>query len=455
MVVGAIEVAPARSGPRGVFYGWVVVAAAFTVLFVGYGIQFSFGVMIPAITEDLGWSRARLTLPYTVYVFLYSSLSSVSGMATDRFGPRRVVAVGGVLLGLGWASFGLATASWHVYLGLGVVGALGMSASWVPCNATVVRWFVRRRGTAVGVASAGGSAGNLVVPPLVGMAIAAIGWRPTLYLLGAGATIGLLGASRFFVRDPETLGLVPDGDPAPPPSAATDTAPSGPAYTLAEARRLPVFWVVYGIFTLTWLVVFVPFVHLAAFGGDLGLSDRSAALVLSSIGLGGMSGRLLAGAISDRIGRKPSLVLMLSLQILSFVAMAAAAAGWQLYPAALVFGFGYGGAVSLFPALVGDVFGRLHAGAIVGTLFAASGSLGAVGPFAAAYLFDVTGSYRIAFVISACSNLGALALVALLRTPNAEVAPRGGAGGDGSDRAAPGAGGSLSGLAIGSPDGAS
>ena len=151
--VGATAARPVTSAaPTTRFYGWRVVAAAFTVLFVAYGLQFSFGVFVNEITDDTGWSRADILLPYAVYVALYSWLSSVSGWATDRYGPRRVVAIGAVILGIGWAGFGLAHALWQVYLTLGVVAAVGMSATWVPCNATVVRWFVRRRGTAVGVA---------------------------------------------------------------------------------------------------------------------------------------------------------------------------------------------------------------------------------------------------------------------------------------------------------------
>lgn len=405
-----MQSAPARR----VFFGWVVVAAAFSVLFVAYGIQFSFGVLVKAITDDLGWSRSRLILPYAVYVFVYSALSSVAGLATDRFGPRRVVLAGGLMLGLGWASFGAARELWQVYLTLGLVGGIGMSAAWVPCNATVVRWFVRRRGLAVGIASSGGSAGNLFAPPLVALLVEAVGWRSALAVLGAVAGTALVIASRFFVRDPEQMGLRPDGDAVP----AGDVAPpTGPALTLGEARRTGSFWVVFGIFAATWLVVFVPFVHAVPLARDLGAGSVVASLVLSAIGVGGVVGRLGVGPVSDRIGRRQALGAMLGLQIASYVLFALAGSPGWLFPAAVLFGFSYGGAVTCFPALVGDVFGRAHAGSIVGTLFAASGSLGAFGPFLAAWLYDSTSSYRVAFLVSAACNVVALALVGILRRP--------------------------------------
>jgi MFS family permease len=407
---------PTTAGGGGVFFGWRVVAAAFTVLMVGYGLQFSFGVFVTEITKDLGWSRSELVLPYAVYVALYSALSSVSGWATDRFGPARVVAIGAVVLGLGWTGFGLSHSLWQVYLSLGLVAAIGMSAVWVPCNATVVRWFVRRRGLAVGIASAGGSVGNLLAPPIAAALVGLIGWRATLPAMAAVGTLVLLGCSRYLVRDPERLGLHPDGaDHAPVATAATIA--DADSYTLGAARRTSTFWFLTGVFALTWLAVFVPFAHIVAFAKDLGYSSFTSSLLLSAIGLGGVTGRLTTGSVSDRLGRRPTLALMLVLQVVAFVGFAAAHGLAVLLAAAVVFGFSYGGSVTLFPALVGDQFGRLYAGAIVGTIFASAGSLAALGPYLAAALYDATNSYRLAFVLSGLANLASLLLVARLRPP--------------------------------------
>ncbi len=296
------------------FYGWRVVAAAFTVLFVAYGIQFSFGVFVKQITDDMGWSRAQVVLPYAVYVVVYSGLSSVSGWATDRYGPARVVAVGGVLLALGWGGLGLSHSLWQVYLSLGVVAAIGMSAAWVPCNATVVRWFVRRRGLAVGICSSGGSVGNLVVPPIATAVVGLVGWRSTLPLMAVVGAVLMVGCSRFMIRDPEKIGLHPDGDAQAPVATATSLSDAD-SFTAAEARRTATFWCLFGIFALTWVAVFVPFAHVVAFAKDLDIGALAASTVLSAIGLGGLFGRLSAGPLSDRIGRRATLAVLLSLQV--------------------------------------------------------------------------------------------------------------------------------------------
>lgn len=419
---------PAGAERPRLFQGWVVVGAAFAVLFVAYGLQFSFGVFVKAIHDDVGWTRTQLSVPYALYVFLYSALSGGTGVITDRRGPRIAIAGGGVMLALGYVLFGIAQQLWQIYLVFGVIAACGMSAAWVPCNATVVRWFTRRRGLAVGIASTGGSVGNLVVPPLAATLIEWLGWRQTLVVLGLAAGASLVLLSGLMVRDPERVGLRPDGDPPPDPtalpgavtfpdSATVTVVPAAPAYTVAEARRTGPFWALFGIFALNWLVVFVPFVHGASFVEDLGASTVRAATVISAIGFGGVIGRLSAGVASDRFGRRATLAFMLACQVLAFLGFAAAQSVGVLYPVAALFGRSYGGATTLFPAIVGDLFGRTSAGSIVGTIFATAGSMAAIGPFVAGAMYDATGSYRTAFVLSACCNAAALALVRTLRTP--------------------------------------
>ena len=137
-------------------------AAGFIVLFVVYGLQFSYGEFRLAATEEEGWSQASLTLIFAIYIGTYSALSAVSGWATDRWGPRPTVAVGSCLLAGGYLLMSQASGLGLVVIGLAVVAPVGMSCSWVPVNATAVRWFVRRRGIASAIVTSGGSLGNIV-----------------------------------------------------------------------------------------------------------------------------------------------------------------------------------------------------------------------------------------------------------------------------------------------------
>ncbi|MCS6925722.1 MAG: MFS transporter [Candidatus Binatia bacterium] len=403
-----------------IFYGWVIVGCAFVILCVAYGIQFSFGVFMPAIEADTGWDRARLSLPYSLYVFVYSALGVVAGRWTDRWGPRAVITGGGCLLGLGIVLTSQVRALWQLYLFLGVIAACGMSAAYVPCNATVVRWFIRRRGLALSITSSGASFGNFVFPPLAAALIAAYGWRTAYQLLGVIATVAIALCATCIVRDPERMQLHPDGDApdtAPSPKPSHQPPPPSEGWTLAEARRTSTFWLLNLIFTMTWLVVFFPMIHLVPFALDLGLPQLQAAMTVSVIGVAGFAGRLLMGPLSDRLGRKPALGLCLLLQALAFLGFILSTGLVSLYTAAAVFGFSYGGATTLFPAIVGDYFGRLAVGAIVGFIFSLAGSTAAFGPVLAGYLYHVTGHYDVAFALSAALNGAGLALLLFLRQP--------------------------------------
>jgi len=401
------------------FYGWVVVACAFIVLCVTYGIQFSFGVFMPSISADTGWDRASLSLPYSLYVFIYSALGVVSGRLTDRLGPRFVLTVGGCLLGAGLMLVSRVHVLWHLYVVFGLIAAVGMSAAYVPCNATVVRWFMHKRGLALSITSSGASFGMFIFPPLTTGLIAAYGWRGAYLVLGLLAVTVVTVCATFIVRDPEMMGLLPDGAPADPtePDRPSSGFAAAENWTLSEAKRTRTFWLLNIIFTLTWLVVFMPMVHIVPFAVDLGISHFRAAMTISVIGFAGFAGRLAIGTISDRLGRVATLGVCLMLQSLSFLGFTFSTGLALLYPAAALFGFSYGGVTALFPALIGDFFGRIAVGAIVGFIFALAGSPAAFGPLIAGYIYDTTRSYSAAFELSAGLNLVALFLVFWLKHP--------------------------------------
>lgn len=413
--------APAVIGEesRGVFYGWIVVGCTFAVLGIAYGIQFTFGVFMPAITSDTGWDRGSLSLPYSLYVFLYSALGVVTGRLTDRLGPRIVLTVGGCLLGCGILLMSQVRAVWHIYIFLGLIAASGMSAAYVPCNATVVRWFTQKRGLALSITSSGASFGMFVFPPLTTMLISAYGWRGAYAILGLLAITIICICATFIVRDPEKMGLHPDGQPplVVPSSASPDTLAPDDDWTLATAKRTTAFWLLNVIFTLTWLVVFMPMVHIVPFAVDLGIPQFRAAMTISVIGFAGFAGRLAIGTISDYLGRVPTLGLCFLLQAFAFFGFTFSTGLSLLYPAAAVFGFSYGGVTALFPAIIGDFFGRMAVGAIVGFIFALAGSPAAFGPLIAGYIYTVTHSYNAAFVMSATLNIMALFLLFFLKKP--------------------------------------
>ncbi len=395
------------------FRGWVIVGGAFLVLFFAYGAQYSFGVFFSALLEEFGWSRASLAGAFSLYAALYCVFGFPAGRLTDLWGPRVVIAAGGLLLGTALASMSLVTELWQPYLLYGGVAALGMGTAYVPCNTTVVKWFVQRRGLAVGLASSGGSAGTFALPPLAQLLVTAVGWRTAYVVFGAAIFVVLTLVACVMRRDPESVGLHPDGAPAP---AAAGAAERG--WPLARAWRTRAFWMLGAAFSATWIPVFVPLVHIVPFARDLGYSALTGAWVVSTLGIGAVAGRLVMGGVSDRLGRRATLAIGMALQAVGFLGFLAAARGpLVLFADTFVFGYSYGTVSTLFPAIVGDFFGRGQTGAIVGFLFALAGAMAGWGPLIAGALHDATGSYGIMWVVGAVFNLLGVALLALSRAP--------------------------------------
>jgi len=396
-----------------IFYGWKVVAAAFVVLFTAYGAQYSFGVFFNALLQEFHWSRASLSGVFSLYAFGYSVSGFPAGRLTDAWGPARVIAGGALFLGGALAAMAMVSQLWQPYLFYGVIAALGMGTAYVPCNSTVVRWFARRRGLAVGLASSGGSLGTFVLPPLTQLAVTNLGWRGAYLVLGATVFAVLTATAPLLRRDPESMGLHPDGDAIRPPTVRV----GADGLRLGDAMRTRTFWLLAAVFAATWIPVFIPLVHLVPFARDLGHSPLVAATAVSVLGAGAVLGRLVMGTASDRLGRRTTLGVGMLLQAAAFAAFTVAHELPSLYAAALLFGFAYGTVSTQFPAIVGDFFGRAHAGSIVGSLFALAGCMAAWGPLLAGATYDATGSYRVAFLISAGLNVVAVGLLTACRPP--------------------------------------
>jgi MFS family permease len=387
---------------------------------MAYGTQYSFGVFFSALLDEFGWSRASLSAAFSLYASAYSAFGFVAGRLTDRWGPRTVIALGGGFLGFGLGGMSLVREVWHPFVLYGVVAAIGMSTAYVPCTSTVVRWFVRRRGLAVGIASAGGSLGTFALPPLAQTLVERLGWRGAYVVFGAGVLLALNALALLMRRDPEALGLAPDGERV---ASAPREAAAAPEWTARRALRTRAFWMLFGVFAATWIPVFVPLVHLVRLARELGVDPLSASTLVSALGIAAVAGRLGMGALSDRIGRRPALALAIALQGISFTAFAAATSLPALYAAALGFGFSYGTVSALFPALVGDVFGREQSGTLVGLLFALAASTAGLGPVGAGWVYDRYGSYGPAWWMAAGFNALSLLLLAAARPPASVAVP--------------------------------
>jgi MFS family permease len=397
----------ARTQGSGIFYGWLVVAAGFAVTFVGFGCVYAFTAFVEPLQREFGASRGSVSVVFSLAAFLYFGLGSVSGPLADRVGSRRLALIGMLLVGLGLAAVGAAQSLAQVYAVYGLAVGIGVGLSYVPAMGAVQRWFTRRRALASGLASSGIGAGTLVVPPLAALLVAHLGWRPAYVVLGVTAAIVGAGLALLIENDPRDRGLAPDGDP---PGAAV--APRAGA-TLRDAISSRRFLALYGACLACSFGVFVPFVHLAPYAVDHGVAPSSAVLLVSAIGVGSTIGRFLLGGLADRLGHDRSLIATYLAMALALIIWLVSTTFWPLAIFGFVFGSAYGGWVALLPAVAMDHFGGLNIGGVIGILYTSAGIGTLLGPSAAGFAFDLSGSYRLPILVSIGGNVIAAALMML------------------------------------------
>jgi MFS family permease len=400
------------------FHGWIVVACAFVVMFIGFGVAYSFGAFFPALQKEFSASRGDISLIFSIAGCLYFLLGAASGMLADRVPPRWVIAGGMAVIAIGLVLASRAETLWQLYIFYSLSVGIGVGFSYVPSIGAVQRWFVRRRGMASGLAVSGIGMGTLVGPLAAAALIAASGWRDAYLAMAAlAATIGL--AAALMIDDsPARRGLAPDGEAV---SSATAEAPSAPlsptGATIAEAVRTRTFWALFFGFALTGFGVFIPFVHLANYARDHGLSGEFGVLLIGLVGAGSVAGRFALGGIADRFGRRRSYAGMFAGMAAMLLWWLGSTSAWSLIVFAVVFGTFYGGFVALAPAVITDYFGNRNASGLIGLLYAgvAFGTL--LGPTLAGFAYDFTQSYTLPILASVVFNLLALTLTALLAEP--------------------------------------
>lgn len=416
--------AAARARP---FYGWAVVAGTFVVLFIGFGTAYSFAAFFQALRDEFHGSRADVSLVFGITGFLYFSLGAVSGPLADRFGPRRVVAAGVLLIAAGVLVASRAQALWQVYLTYSLGVGVGVGFAYVPAISAVQRWFVRRRGVASGLAVAGIGVGNLAMPPLAAALIDHTDWRTAYVLLGLLALTLGLAAAALIEHSPQRRGLLPDGAlpfPSSPHPSGTPLPHAGEGLGVradevgvrAALGSRP-FKLLYAAVGACSAGLFIPFVHLAPYARDHGLSGAAGAWLVALIGVGSTVGRFALGGTADRLGRRRSLMVMFAGMGLALLWWTVAVDLWSLALFALLFGVCYGGFVALIPALTADYFGGRSAGGIIGLLYTSVAAGTLAGPWLAGRIYDVRESYLLPIVVGAAANFVALGCMAALVEP--------------------------------------
>ncbi|MBI4286056.1 MAG: MFS transporter [Chloroflexi bacterium] len=400
-----------------IFYGYIIVLAAFGIYGISFGIIASFGVFFKPMLAELGWTRTLTAGAYTMYSLLSGVLTILMGRLTDRFGPRRVIMTFGPFLGLGLLLVSQVHSPWQLYLFQGVVVAIGVSTVIAPVTATIARWFIKRRGLMLSIVTAGGAGlGGLVMSPVAGWLIDSYGWRQAYIIVGLVGLVLVTGLAFLMRRTPGEAGQFPDGIAAPVEFKEVES-PSRDSFSLGEAIRSRQFWAVWTIFFCYGFIRSGVFLHLVANVTDLGFSLAAGAAVLAvTTGVSSVGG-VAVGRLADMAGNK--LALSGSFLIAAVMLLVAI---WAkdlslLYLFAVVFGLGRGGIEVTRFTMASEMFGLGAAGAILGAASFGAAVGSAFGPLLAGKIFDVTASYQFAFLLLAAVGLIGFGLAACLAPP--------------------------------------
>jgi MFS family permease len=403
-----------------IFYGWVIVASCFLLQAVQVAIQYGFSVFFKPMIAEFGWSRTATSGAYSVLMIAAGISAIPLGWLGDKIGPSKVLVGCSFIIGLSLVLTSRITEIWQFYLTYGVLQGLGMGGTYAISTGLTSRWFVKKRGLAMGFVSAGVGVGTLLGPLVSERLITSFGWSTSYLFIGFATWVVMIGASLFLRSDPRAMGLLPYGlDERPSASSPSKETLKRPAretsITMGSALRTRQLWLLIFLFLLFSVCVQLILVHLVNYATDLGIDSFTAASIVSVIGIGSIAGRLFMGSMSDRIGEKNAMIISGLGLVVALILLIFSNQLWMLYTFAILFSISYGAEVTLMPLLAGRIFGLVAVMALTGIISASARIGGSVGSWMGGAVFDSTHSYLIAFIIAAILGFIVLSLAITLK----------------------------------------
>jgi len=401
---------------------WLMLGGAFTAFTVSAGLMHSYAVYLVAFIEEFGWSRAETSVAYSVSQLVAGLSSPFVGALVDRLGPRRLLLLGGGLLVFGIAASAFATALWQIIALYGVVMTIGANCLGLVVFVPLLsRHFVRRRGMAISILQSANGFGRAVSAPLVQLGVSGIGWRLSYLVQALLMALVVLPLAGVFRRADQIAPASTDGTVPEAEAAALPATPARPGWTLTEAMRTPHFWLLFSVYMFTGLGSYFVSLHQLAFAIDIGFDRIYAAWVLGMGALLAVFGTIVTGTMSDYVGREISAILAYGFSIVGVICALLITSPDQhllLWLHSCFFGLTWGARAPTITAKTADLFPGGQLGSILGVITIGSGLGAAIGSWGAGWIFDLSGSYRVAFSLSIAAYLcGVVAFWALRRPP--------------------------------------
>ena len=392
------------------YYGWVVVAVSFFTLFLTMGTRVSFGVYYIAILGEYGWSRADTAGAFSLGMLIHAVFAPITGILIDRFGPRKLFPLGGIILFIGLLAASRISNILHLYLYFGVIMAIGINIiSYSPHMSIIPRWFILRRGLASGLVLSGIGLGTLLLVPFNQLIIDSLGWR-SAFLISSGIIIFILVPvlAIFHRTSPGEIGQYPDGIK---PQESTDSKVTkkndikssriSNLWSFKDAIRTSACWFMILVVLCDGFIMSMLLVHQAVFIVDMGYTKLLAAILVGLVGIISSAGGIMMGFISDRVGSKKGYLmgsLFAFVGIVFLLLIKDASTQWMLYAFAIFYALGNGGKMPMIATITGGFFPGNALGRILSMQSIGFGIGGAMGSYLGGYFFDMQGSYFIPFL---------------------------------------------------------
>jgi MFS family permease len=401
-----------------------LVALAFLHIGVGRGLHGTFGVFFVAMLDAFGWSRAATAGAISLAIIFEGACLPFAGGLIDRIGGRKTLMSGGLILAIGLSLSSTISSIWEFYVWVGIVSAVGIALiGMVPHVAILSREFPQRRGTALGIAWAGGGVGIVLLVPVTSLMITYWGWSSAYIGLAVITALLVIPPVHFFLPARSFTA----GDTTPRDRAPADKPPEqhrGTDWTVKEALTTSAFWALFIARTLASMGNQIIVTHQIAHAVDIGFDKVFAASIFGLMGVISIGGRILFGYLADVMRREIVFTwvqIISAVGILALLGMRDNSLPWLLYLYAVCYGLGQGSRALVLSAISADIFHGRHFGAIFGYFTFSIGLGGAVGAWLGGFLFDVTHSYVVPFWVSlACLVVSVFIVLASRRIVRAQ-----------------------------------
>ncbi len=407
---------------RKFFYGWVIVALGFTVMAcTGSCVYYSFGIFLKPMAADLEASRGATTIAYSMMLALHGLLAPVVASLIGKYGTRKLMTIGLILVAIGLALMSTATQIWQIYLFFGGIVGIGVALGhFLPVTTMATFWFSRKRALAIGIIMAGVGVGTIIMAPVIAHLIASLGWRSAWLVLSAIIfTMAAIPSAIFARNRPEEMGLSPDGIQMVSlehDHVKIDKSTSSilPDREVKAALKTPAIWLITAFSSANIFALMMMNNHQVAHLTDMGFTPVVAASALGIlVGISAI-GRFSGGALGQRVPPRYLVAIAFLLETIGIVIFLNAQTTAAIYAYVVLFGLSVGMIIVLHIAMIGTYYGAKAYAFLASTATAITTIVGAISPILGGYIYDAVHSYTIPFTACVVASVigGICALLA-------------------------------------------